>query len=219
MDASPATFLGLMVFSLALSAAAVVSPGPVTAAIVSEAPRRGWRAGAFIALGHIGLELVLMLLLGWGLASVLSSPELRRGLGLAGGIMLLLLGGSYLLGAWNGSIRLPTPGGETGRRLLALPAAGILATVSNPFWYTWWVTVAAGYLAQARIGGLAGWAAFYLGHITADLTWDTGLAAAIGAGARWLTPSRYQGLLYLTGGFMLYLGTQYLRLALFPGVG
>ena len=65
--------------------------------------------------------------------------------------------------------------------------------------------------------GPAGWAAFYLGHVAADLTWDTGLAAAVGAGARWITPVRYQILLYVTGGFMLYLGTQYLRLAIFPG--
>jgi len=217
MGDSPTTFLGLMAFALAVSAAAVVSPGPVTAAIVSEAPRRGWRAGALIAAGHVTLELIMVLLLGWGLAGVLSSEAIKRGLGLAGGVVLLLLGGSYALGAWSRTIRLPSPGAEAPRRLVGLPVAGILATISNPFWYAWWVTVAAGYLAQARVAGAAGLAAFYLGHITADITWDTGLAAAIGAGARWITPSRYQLLLYVTGGFMLYLGTQYLRLALFPG--
>jgi len=216
MNALPGTFLGLMGFALAVSVAAVVSPGPVTAAIVSEAPRRGWRAGALIALGHVALELVLVILLGWGLAGALGSGSLRRGLGLAGGVVLLLLGGSYVLGAWNRTIRLPTAESINPQPRLPLPLAGMLATVSNPFWYAWWVTVAAGYLAQAQVTVAAGVAAFYLGHMTADLAWDTGLAAAIGAGSRWLTPRRYQFLLYATGGFMLYLGTQYLRLALVP---
>jgi threonine/homoserine/homoserine lactone efflux protein len=204
-----------MLFAFLVSAAAVVSPGPVTAAIVSEAPRRGWRAGAWIAVGHVSLELVLIALIGLGLAASLATPEIRRGLGLAGGIVLLLMGGSYLLGAWNGSIRLPEAG-SPGRTRASLPAAGILATISNPFWYTWWVTVAAGYLAESRLAGLAGAAAFYLGHAAADLSWDTGLAAAVGAGSRWLSPARYKILLYLTGGFMLYLGTQFLRTAIFP---
>jgi threonine/homoserine/homoserine lactone efflux protein len=205
-----------MVFALAVSAAAVVSPGPVTAAIVSEAPRRGWRAGLLIAFGHIGMELILVILLGWGLAGALASFALRRALGLAGGVVLLLLGGSYVLGAWGRTLSLPSPESGSTRRGLPLPVAGVLATVSNPFWYTWWVTVAAGYLASAQVAGVAGLAAFYIGHATADLTWDSGLAAAVGAGSRWLTPGRYQILLYITGGFMLYLGTQYLRLGLFP---
>ena len=216
MLASTDSFLGLMAFSFVLSQAAVVSPGPVSAAIISEAPRRGWRAGTLIAAGHVALELVLVGLIGLGLAAAMAAPSVRQVLALVGGVVLLLMGGSYLLGAWNGSIRLPSPGEATERRLLPLPLAGALATVSNPFWYTWWVTVAAGYMAEARVAGVAGLAAFYVGHATADLSWDTGLAAAVGAGGRWLTPGRYQALLYVTGGFMLFLGTQYLRTALFP---
>jgi threonine/homoserine/homoserine lactone efflux protein len=210
------SFLGLMAFSFFVSLAAVVSPGPVTAAIVSEAPRRGWRAGTGIAAGHVALELVLVALIGLGLAATMASAALRQGLALVGGVVLLVMGGTYLLGAWNGSIRLPTPNAIGDRAGPPLALAGALATVSNPFWYTWWVTVAAGYLAEARIAGVAGLAAFYVGHATADLSWDTGLAAAVGAGRRWLTPSRYRALLYVTGAFMLYLGTQYLRTALFP---
>jgi threonine/homoserine/homoserine lactone efflux protein len=216
MPPSTESFLGLMAFSFLVSLAAVVSPGPVTAAIVSEAPRRGWRAGTGIAVGHVALELVLVALIGLGLAATMASAALRQTLALVGGVVLLLMGGSYLLGAWNGSIRLPSPNAIGGRPGPPLPLAGALATVSNPFWYTWWVTVAAGYLAEARVAGVAGLAAFYVGHATADLSWDTGLAAAVVAGRRWLTPSRYRALLYITGGFMLYLGTQYLRTALFP---
>ncbi|HET7009158.1 MAG TPA: LysE family transporter [Anaerolineales bacterium] len=217
MFPSTDSFFGLAIFSFVVSAAAVISPGPVTAAIVSEAPRRGWRAGTLIAAGHIALELVLVALIGLGLASSLASPSVRQVLGIVGGVVLLLMAGSYLLGAWNGSIRLPTQEAAGAPRLVPLPVAGMLATVSNPFWYTWWVTVAAGYLAEARVAGVAGLAAFYVGHATADLSWDSGLAAAVGAGRRWLTPARYRALLYITGGFMLYLGTQYLRTALFPG--
>jgi threonine/homoserine/homoserine lactone efflux protein len=90
---------------------------------------------------------------------------------------------------------------------------GIGTTVSNPFWYTWWVTVAAGYLAQARELSLLAVGVFYLGHISADFAWDTALSVTTSAGSRFLTDQRYQTLIILTGLFMVYLGIVFLRSA------
>ena len=86
---------------------------------------------------------------------------------------------------------------------------GMLATISNPFWYAWWVTVAAGYLAQAEalVGGIA---AFYLGHITADFAWNTTLSTIIGGGKRWITDRVYQIIILLSGAFFIYLGIVFL---------
>jgi len=84
------------------------------------------------------------------------------------------------------------------------------ATISNPFWYAWWTTVAAGYLLQAQALGLASVGMFYLGHISADYAWDTLASTVVGTGRRWLTDRVYQGLILVCGGFMIYLGVVFL---------
>lgn len=181
------------------------------AAILTEAPRQGWKVGPLIAIGHTALELILVILISLGLSSALNHPLIRDVIAVAGGIMLFYIGGSYLVGVWRQQLNLPRP--DTGlpqRSPPSLVLLGVGTTVSNPFWYTWWVTVAAGYLAQARQLSLLAVGLFYIGHISADFAWDTALGLASSSGKRFLTVARYRGLIVLTGLFMLYLGTRYL---------
>jgi threonine/homoserine/homoserine lactone efflux protein len=209
-DSLPAIFI----FSFLVSIGAVVSPGPVMAAIVSESPRQGWRVGPLVALGHSFLELIVVILLGMGLMMGLASPLARRIIAIAGGILLLFIGMSYLLAVVRGTMRLPQGQSSSNERTLSsMFLLGIGTTVSNPFWYTWWVTVAAGYLAQARELSLLAVGVFYLGHISADFAWDTALSVTTSAGSRFLTDQRYQTLIILTGLFMVYLGIVFLRSA------
>jgi threonine/homoserine/homoserine lactone efflux protein len=205
------SLVAIFIFSFLASIGAVVSPGPVMAAIVTEAPRQGWRVGPFVALGHTLLELVIVVLLGMGLTLGLASPPVRKVIAIAGGILLIFIGSSYLIGTWRGHIRLPQADASAPERsLLSMILLGVGTTISNPFWYTWWVTVAAGYLAQARQLSLLAVGIFYIGHISADFAWDTTLSVATSAGSRFLTDRRYRGLIVLTGIFMLYLGIEFL---------
>jgi threonine/homoserine/homoserine lactone efflux protein len=205
------SLVAIFIFSFLASIGAVVSPGPVMAAIVTEAPRQGWRVGPLVALGHTFLELIVVLLLGMGLSFGLASPLARKGIAIAGGFLLIFIGGSYLLGTLRGTIKLPQAETATPERSpSSMVLLGIGTTVSNPFWYTWWVTVAAGYLAQARELSLLAVGVFYIGHISADFAWDTTLSIATSAGTRFLTDQRYRILIVLTGLFMLYLGIAFL---------
>lgn len=212
----PESLLVVYAFAFVVSLGAVVSPGPVSAAIVTEAPRQGWRVGPLVAVGHVFLELIVVVLISLGLKSRLATPSITQAIALGGGVVLLAMGASYLVGAWQGTLSLPD-------RDLAIPAQsrsgllllGVLTTLSNPYWYAWWVTVAAGYLGQSKtIGALAGPLVFYLGHVTADLTWDSGLAYATSVGGRWLNITGYKLLTVLAGGFMVYLGVAFIRTGL-----
>lgn len=204
------TMLGIFVFSFLISFGAVVSPGPVSAAILSEAPRTGWRVGPLVATGHTFLEFLMVLLISIGLATVLNNPLVIDVISLSGGVVLLLMGLAYTIGAARGSIALPeehTSGAN--RSAAALISLGVLTTISNPYWYTWWITVAAGYLLQAKTLSVFAISAFYFGHISADFAWDTTLAMATSAGTRWLTIRRYRLLIMITGLFMIYLGIRF----------
>jgi threonine/homoserine/homoserine lactone efflux protein len=56
--------------------------------------------------------------------------------------------------------------------------AGIVLTLSNPYWWIWWLTFGAGFLALQPA-----YAAFFFGHLSADLVWFGFLALTASRGA------------------------------------
>ena len=170
--------------------------------------------GPLVATGHTFLELLMVLLISVGLTTGMATPVVRNLIAFGGGIVLLWIGISYIYSAWKRKVHLPQTESQLPKRSpFALIALGMITTMSNPFWYTWWVTVAAGYLIQVMSMGYVAIGIFYLGHILADFAWDTTLSTATSASRRWLTDSRYRFLIMLTGGFMAYLGVIFLRSA------
>lgn len=214
----PTTSLfAIFAFSFLVGFGAVVTPGPVSAAIVSQASRQGWKAGPLVATGHALMEFAIVALIVLGLGVGLTHPGLQRLIAFAGGGMLVWMGMLMLRAVWRREVHLPHPeDGQTATSHGRLLGLGILATVSNPFWYAWWVTVAAGYLAQAQALSIAGVGAFYLGHISADFAWDTTLSSVVGGGRRWMTDRVYQVIILLSGAFLVYLGLVFFRQGILP---
>ena len=205
------SLIAVFVFAIAVSVGAVISPGPVSAAVISESPRYGWRVGPIVTVGHALLELLMVVLIAIGFSTGLATPGVQRGIAVGGGLLLIFIGARYLVSAGRGSMRLPQSNGQAApRSTRALFSIGVLTTLSNPFWYAWWVTVAAGYLAEARALGTAALGVFYLGHISTDFGWNSLLSSITAAGRRWLTPWRYRALLMLTGLAMAYFGLAFL---------
>jgi threonine/homoserine/homoserine lactone efflux protein len=54
--------------------------------------------------------------------------------------------------------------------------------------------------------GISAVLAFYLGHITADFSWDTALSTLLGSGLNLITPRIYRFLIFVCGVFLVYLG-------------
>ena len=209
-------YLGLFAWSFGVAIGPVMSPGPVSAAVVAEGARRGVRAGPLVAIGHALMELLMVVALALGMGQVLQRPVLAATVGVLGGLVLLWIGGTMAWGAIRRRPKLPSAaegsGAAAGRSLVGL---GVATTMTNPFWYLWWVGVGGGYVLMTQQQGLVALAAFYLGHIAADFTWDTLLASAVGSGRRWLTDGVYQALLVICGLFLCYSGLRFL----WTGVG
>lgn len=204
MDASlPSIFT----FSFVLAIGAVISPGPVSTAIVSQAARHGWRVGPLVALGHSLLELVIVLAIAFGLERVLGHAIVRTLIALLGGLLLLWMGGAMLRDLLRGRVRLPRAAENAPSLNQAqLVRLGVLATIANPFWYAWWLTVPPSYLAQASAVGLAPLAAFFFGHISADFAWDTALSGLVSGGRRWINDRVYAAIIAVCAAFFVYLG-------------
>jgi threonine/homoserine/homoserine lactone efflux protein len=153
------------------------------------------------------MELAIVILIAVGLGSGMASPGVQTTIALLGGALLVWMGTAMVWSAWRGKAHLPSEnsGSETmsSTQLIGL---GALATISNPFWYAWWVTVAAGYLSQVQAFGLTAVGAFYLGHISADYTWDTALSTVVAGGRRWMNDTVYRIIILACGAFFVYLG-------------
>lgn len=207
----PVSLPAIFVFSFAVTFGAVISPGPVSTAIVSQSPRKGWLVGPLVAAGHAVLELMMAVLILVGLGSGLATAGMQTFIALLGGLLLAWMGFSMLVDVGRGRIRLPGPNQKAASMTTSsLIGLGAVATISNPFWYAWWVTVAAGYLAEAQAASLGAVSAFFLGHISADFAWDTVLSSVVGSGRRWLNDRLYQGIFLLCGAFFLYLAWTFL---------
>jgi threonine/homoserine/homoserine lactone efflux protein len=209
----PTTSLfAIFVFSFLVGAGAVVTPGPVSTAIVSQSPRQGWKAGPLVAAGHAMMEFVIVILIVLGLGAGLAHPNIQRLIATVGGGLLVWMGVMMLRAVLRGEMHLP--GVDDRQNPLSsgqLVGLGMLATASNPFWYAWWVTVAASYLAQAQALNTAGVAAFYLGHVSADIAWDTTLSSVVGGGRRWMNDTIYRAIIVFCGAFFVYLGIVFLK--------
>lgn len=208
------SLFAVFVFSFAVGFGAVVTPGPVSVAIVTQSPRHGWVVGPLVAFGHSILELIIVVLIAIGLTNGMASPNIQIVIAILGGLLLFWMGFNMLLGAKQGKFKLPGSN-HTSKDFnkLQIVSAGMIATISNPFWYAWWVTVAAGYLSQAHALGTASVLAFYLGHISADFAWDTTLSTVIGSGKKWITDKVYSTIISVCGIFFLYLGIVFINKA------
>ncbi|MCX7680668.1 MAG: LysE family translocator [Anaerolineae bacterium] len=202
--------VALFAWSFGIAIGPVVSPGPVSVTVVTEGVRRGWRVGPLVSTGHALMELLMVGALMLGMGKALEYPALVAGVGIFGGLFLLWMGGVM---GWNGLLHkpeLPQPGGSPAalgaRSLIGL---GVATTMSNPFWYIWWIGVGSGYVLAQGQQGPAALAAFYLGHISADYAWNTLLAATAASGRRWLNARVYQALLVAGGLFLLYTGARF----------
>lgn len=156
---------GLFLLSAAgISLSGVMAPGPLTAATITKGFRDKY-AGIFIALGHAIIELPLMALIYFGFAHFLASPEVKRIIGLIGGLMLIFMGimlfrtMSRVVG---GSADLPYNSLTT----------GIMLTGANPYFFLWWATIGIALIYGAAEFGIYGLIIFALVHWACDLFWE-----------------------------------------------
>jgi len=208
-------FLFWSAFVIGLSGA--MAPGPVLTATISEVLKRGFRAGPLIVLGHALLELALLAAVIAGLGEWLQRPRVFGALGLGGGALLAGLGLFMAATARQTAQAALAARGDARTAVHGPIVTGIVTSLSTPLWILWWATIGLNYVAQALKRGLPGLAAFYTGHISADLAWYSLVALAVASGRRICPPGIYRVVFLLCGVALVglgayFIGTGWLRL-------
>ncbi len=198
---------GTFAFAFLVALTGAVTPGPLLALVIGQVLVQGMPAVVMILLGHALVEIVLILLLRFGLGRVLDRPAVRAAIAGGGGLVMAWMGWDVLRHAGSATLAAST-GEALSPLLLLLSGAGV--SLSNPYFTGWWGTVGAAQIAALQVGAPARLLAFWLGHESGDAAWYVPIAAGLVFGRRFLSDSAYQALLYGSGGAMLLLALGFL---------
>ncbi len=184
-------------------------PGPLLAYTISASAKYGFWAGPLVIVGHAILELSLVTLLVLGLDRFIESDWVTSIIGLLGGIVLVVMG---FLMARQGWQKVPLPletsvSVEENRRVIF---AGIVVSMSNPYWFIWWATIGVTYLLWSLELGTGGIVSFFTGHILSDLVWYALVSFIIATGRRVINDAVYSWLLFGCGLALVGLGGYFL---------
>ncbi len=204
--------------SLLIAYSGALMPGPMLTVVVAETPRQGARAGPLVVLGHAILELTLLILLVIGLGPVLEHEGVQAALQIAGGLMLVWTAAAMIVALARHRASIDWEGGSGGGKARAV-LMGIVSSLANPYWTIWWVTIGLGLLTKAYALGVAGLVAFYLGHITGDLSWYTLVSGALAVGKRFITLRVYRMMLTVAAAFLLALAAWFLASGVHAAIG
>jgi len=157
----------VLVASFLVGLTGAVSPGPMSASILGMSHKKPLLSTLGLVAGHGIVEAFIIIGIIFGLSSLPYQTEIA----LLGCVTIVILGIMQFMaepgkaGTQPGSARAPF-------------AAGIVLTLSNPYWWIWWLTFGAGFLALQPA-----YAEFFIGHISADLVWFGILAFTASRGA------------------------------------
>lgn len=207
--------LSLLTTSFIVGLTGAMMPGPMLTMTINETSRRGFWAGPIMVAGHGLIELILVAGLMLGLTQLIQNPLVTGTIGLFGGAMLLWMG--YGIGKDAALKRVSFGLSASGASPVSMPVfsvspfiAGIITSISNPYWSLWWATVGAGYVVIAITYGPAGIIAFYAGHILSDLAWFSAVSFIVHTGRNFISNTLYRGILLVCSLFLGYLGAYFM---------
>jgi len=188
----------LVSFTVAFVGAA--SPGPLLVVTIAKSLKEGLKTPFYVVGAHALLELLMLSILLLAASAIKDNHLLVSLIGVVGGLCLAYLG----YGMWRSEETINEDNDRKGHSFVL----GAIATVSNPYWFLWWVAIGLNLMLMGLKRGALGVAVFYIGHILADLVWYLLVGALTVGGRKKL--ERYSLLITQIGGILLiFLGTYF----------
>jgi threonine/homoserine/homoserine lactone efflux protein len=191
-------FLG---FILGLTGA--LAPGPTLVATINASIAGDWTTGLKVSLGHVIVELFLVILILLGLAT-LALPYASAIAGI-GGIALVAFGALTIAGSKKVTLRTSAPRTVTNPYI-----AGFVTSIANPYFWIWWLSIGSAMIIAGLQGGLVLVGALMIGHWSADTLWLTLVSTGVSKGRVIVSDSTYQKIMALCGIFLILFGIYYL---------
>jgi threonine/homoserine/homoserine lactone efflux protein len=197
----------LLGFVIGLTGA--LAPGPTLVATINASIAGDWTTGLKVSLGHVIVELFLVLLILMGMATV-ALPYASAIAGL-GGIALIAFGILTIAGSRKASLR------TTSTQTAANPyIAGFITSAANPYFWIWWLSIGSAMVLAGLQGGLVLVGVLMIGHWSADILWLTLVSTSVSRGRTIISDRSYHKIIALCGIFLILFGAYYLSRLLIP---
>ncbi|MFW9767310.1 MAG: LysE family transporter [Candidatus Thorarchaeota archaeon] len=212
-----------------LSLTGALAPGPLSAAVIQQASKRGRLHGILPMVGHALVELVIITAIILGVSSAFLTPYTDLLMGF-GGVIIILFG---VLALRDYKQEDSDASGETKQELtkssaLGATTQGILVSIFSPYFILWWL--AAGFTAITYLLENVQWSVgavfiagilIYFTHISTDLIFGAFLSVGATYGSGKAQVNSNAGRLNLVnigiGLFQIVLGLYFIVLAI-PGL-
>lgn len=194
----------LLAFIVGLTGA--LAPGPTLVATINASMASGWTVGPRITFGHMLSELIIVILIVAGLATV--ALRYTTAVAVIGGVALILFGILTLTGSREVSLA----GSKSPESVVTTSPffAGFVTSVANPYFWIWWLTVGGAMVIAGLAGGIFLACVFMAGHWCADLGWYTVVSTGIAKGKTILSDLAYQRIMMACGLFLVVFGAYYI---------
>lgn len=191
----------LLGFVIGLTGA--LAPGPTLVATINASIAGDWTTGLKVSLGHVIVELFLVILILLGLATV-ALPHTSAIAGI-GGIALVAFGALTIAGSRKATMR------TSSLQTVANPyMAGLVTSAANPYFWIWWLSIGSAMVIAGLQGGLVLVGALMIGHWSADTVWLTLVSTGVSKGRTIVSDTAYQKIIVLCGIFLILFGVYYL---------
>ncbi len=204
--------------ALLIGYSGAIMPGSLLTYTLNKGIKFGAKSGLIISIGHAFLEMVLVILIFFGIGNYLSSPLVQLIISILGGTVLIFLGINMIKESLLNKIDIDLEE-ESEIRYGSLLTGGALLSASNPYFLVWWATIGLGLIMNAyKYMGFLGIALVYLGHITADITWYVFISALVGKTRAFINPKVYKRIIIILGCCLCGFGLKFFisALKIFP---
>ena len=193
---------GIFFGSFMIGFSGAMMPGPMLGVTIDGSLKRGFLAGPLVVLGHGILELLLVIVMAFGLRDLFENPKIAGLIGLIGGGFLAWMGYGMVKSAIQKKVTL-NGSNNNSFSMGNLVWAGIIVSITNPYFIMWWASTGMELIRQAYAVGLAGVALFYIGHIMSDLVWYSAVSAGVSRGKRFISDNAYRWVIFALGIFLI----------------
>jgi threonine/homoserine/homoserine lactone efflux protein len=191
-----------------VTASGALAPGPLFLATIYHGTKTGAKGGLIFSIAHTVVEFSLILLFALGLVAVANETIIIKGIGFAGGGVLIGFG---IMQIKHSIVFQVKEAQENKSSLKHLFLIGLAFTGLNPYFILWWLTVGAELiLISLAFASFAGVIFMYVCHVWMDYVWLIGVAYVAKKGTNVMGLKIYRIIIGLFGFVLLYFGGMFI---------